>query len=404
MEVLKRIDYGGSFTLLCAVLSILVFLSTRYSEEYPWSSPAVYVPFALSIVFFVAFVLVELYVAPEPVMAPFLLRKKIPVLVGISNFFVAMCNFAVMYNFPTWFQTVLLTSASEAGAHLIPNGVSISLGSLFAGWMMHRTGKYKVLNVVFGLCPFVATILLSLMREDSPSVQLWLSILPMGFGNAVVLQTMLIALLAHLPQSAMAVGTGFGQLFRGLGQVGGVAVSAALFQSKLNEELRKRIQGEGSEEIINRIRHSATLVSKLSPELQRKARDSYAISLQAVFIMAATATFIAYCARLPIPDKSLDSSPRRLSLSHAPPPTASTSATSSGTSTPINPLEVTEETEEPDTSALAIHENNDEHDDNVPPPRPSIRRGRRRLSTYESSDGIMDLEGDDIGGSARRKV
>ena len=60
--------------------------------------------------------LVELYVAPEPVLAPFLLQQKIPVLVGVSNFLVATCNFTVMYNFPTWFQTVMLTSASEAGA------------------------------------------------------------------------------------------------------------------------------------------------------------------------------------------------------------------------------------------------------------------------------------------------
>ena len=74
-----------------------------------------YLPFTLSIVFFVIFILVELYVAPEPVLAPFLLKNKIPVLVGISNFLVATCNFTIMYNFPTWFQTVLLTSASEAG-------------------------------------------------------------------------------------------------------------------------------------------------------------------------------------------------------------------------------------------------------------------------------------------------
>ncbi len=38
-------------------------------------------------------------------------------LVGISNFLVATCNFTIMYNFPTWFQTVMLTSASEAGAY-----------------------------------------------------------------------------------------------------------------------------------------------------------------------------------------------------------------------------------------------------------------------------------------------
>lgn len=56
-----------------------------------------------------------IYVAPEPILAPFLLRQKIPVLVGISYFLVAFANFSVMYSFPMWFETVKLTSASEAG-------------------------------------------------------------------------------------------------------------------------------------------------------------------------------------------------------------------------------------------------------------------------------------------------
>ena len=76
------------------------------------------IPLIFSAVFSISFVYAELYIAPEPVLAPFLLKQKIPVLVGISNFLVATCNFTVMYNFPTWFQTVLLPSASEAGAQL----------------------------------------------------------------------------------------------------------------------------------------------------------------------------------------------------------------------------------------------------------------------------------------------
>ena len=43
-------------------------------------------------------------------------------------------------------------------------------------WIMHRTGRYKMLNLIFGIFPFIAAILLSLMREDSPPFQLWFSI------------------------------------------------------------------------------------------------------------------------------------------------------------------------------------------------------------------------------------
>ncbi|KAH9890458.1 vacuolar amino acid permease [Cubamyces lactineus] len=404
-EVLKRIDYGGSATLLVSVLSILIFLSTRFSEEHSWSSPTVYVPLTVAIVFALLFVYVELRVAPEPILAPFLLREKIPVLIGISNFLVATSNFTVMYNFPTWFQTVMLTSASEAGAHLIPNGISVSCGSLFAGWYMHRTGKYKRLNLTFGFFPFVSATLIALMRENSPPIHQWLAILPLGFGNAVVLQTMLIALLAHLPADAMAVGTGFGQLFRGVGQVGGVAISAALFQSILNTELHKRIHGPNSEDTISKIRHSSTLVAKLPPDLQRAARDSYAISLRAVFIMAAVSTLLAYIVRLPIPDKPLDQPrPRSRSVNELPNPHPANAAElaeeiAESTARPEEAPELSDEDLEAQSNS--VEEEDGDDDDSCPPITTRAPR-RRRLSTYESSDGIMDLEDEEIGGSARR--
>jgi len=52
----------------------------------------------------------------------------------------------------------------------------MSTGSVFAGLVMHRTGKYKLLNLTFGIFPFIATILIRKMRVDSGPLQLWLSI------------------------------------------------------------------------------------------------------------------------------------------------------------------------------------------------------------------------------------
>ena len=101
--------------------SLLVFLSTRYNEDLPWSAPIVAASLALACVFAVVFVVVELLVVPEPVLAPALLRQRVPVLVGASNYLVALSNFSIMYFFPMWFQTVALTSAATAGLHLMPN-------------------------------------------------------------------------------------------------------------------------------------------------------------------------------------------------------------------------------------------------------------------------------------------
>lgn len=48
-----------------------------------------------------------------------LLTEKVPVLVGFSNALVAVTNLSVTYYLPTWFQTVMLSSASTAGKFVV---------------------------------------------------------------------------------------------------------------------------------------------------------------------------------------------------------------------------------------------------------------------------------------------
>ena len=179
-------------------------------------------------------------------MPPFLLRQKIPVLVSISNVLVSICNLSVTYFFPMWFETVKLSTASSAGQFLRVlsslSDISIqrcpccaeqcshvrrvsvcwvcayvikrAFSYIVFRWIMHRTGKYKTLNLIFGLFPTLATILIATLNEGSPEWLQWLSIvrfsvyqlhqpshiqqIPLGFGASVVLQTTLIALLASV--------------------------------------------------------------------------------------------------------------------------------------------------------------------------------------------------------------
>uniref|UniRef100_A0A8H7XZJ5 Major facilitator superfamily (MFS) profile domain-containing protein n=1 Tax=Psilocybe cubensis TaxID=181762 RepID=A0A8H7XZJ5_PSICU len=397
-EILRRIDYLGSASLMMTVGSILMFLSARYNETLPWSNPRVIISITSAAVFSVIFFLVELFVSPEPVLAPFLLRRKIPVLVGFSNFLVAICNFSIVYFFPMWFQTVCLTNASTAGLHLLPNSLSMSTGSLFAGWMMHKTGRYKKINLVFGAFPFIAAVFIYHIREDSGPIQSWFSIIPLGFGNAVVLQTMLIALLVHVPENCMAIGTGFGQLFRGVGQVGGVAISSAIFQSKLETELRKRIQGPDADDWVKKIRQNARLIIQLDPDMQRKARDAYSVSLKSVFFFAACSTLLAYIVRLPIPDKKLEHRKPRPKSSQEPTEPSTQTSSSSGF----------DSHEEPASSSSATPFDSDGDDDNDndfndPNKTQDFRKTpRRRLSTYENADEVIaDLEQNKVANTGR---
>lgn len=74
--------------------SLLFFLSYKYNDELPFTSPNVITSIIIAIVTFVLFVVVELFVAPEPVLAPFLLKMRVPVLIGISNLLVNTRDFS----------------------------------------------------------------------------------------------------------------------------------------------------------------------------------------------------------------------------------------------------------------------------------------------------------------------
>ena len=47
----------------------------------------------------------------------------------------ALAHPQILYFYPQFFEIVKQKSASEAGAHLLPNSIALSVGSLFAGWV-----------------------------------------------------------------------------------------------------------------------------------------------------------------------------------------------------------------------------------------------------------------------------
>ena len=138
----------------------------------------------------------------------------------------------------------------------------------------------------------------------------------------------------HLAESAMAVGTGFGQLFKSVGQVRSVTSvieplqtvtrsrslvlpSHRQFSSRPSiRNSRKGSRGLGllrylsrifhsfgdlpSLQIIKKIRESAKLVVSLPPDLQGPARDSYDAALRTVFAIAMCSTLMSFLVRLPV--------------------------------------------------------------------------------------------------------
>ncbi|KAF8138171.1 vacuolar amino acid permease [Boletus edulis] len=268
---LGRIDFLGSFTLVASVAFMLSAFSIKTTEELSWSHPLIWGLLTLSCIFGVAFVYVEARWAQYPVMPLHLISQRTPLAIALANFMASMTAFSMLYNVPLYFSAARLNSSTDAGLHLLPHSVALSIGSVLAGWWMRKTGKLYNLTLTSATLCIIASVLVALWNDNTSTLHLWLDIVPQGFGMASLITTTLIAMIASVYKEDMAVATGITYLFRTTGQVLGVSLSGALVQSVLLHQLRKRITGPGSSEIIEEISHSISSIPDLTPSLRKAA-------------------------------------------------------------------------------------------------------------------------------------
>ena len=95
------------------------------------------------------------------------------------------------------FQHPLLLSllTRSKGLHLLPHSVAISTGSVFAGYMMRRTGKLYTLTLVSAALAVSATVATCFWNKHTSQWHLWLDIVPQGLGMSSLITTTLIVCL-----------------------------------------------------------------------------------------------------------------------------------------------------------------------------------------------------------------
>lgn len=297
-----RVDFLGAFTLVSTVACILIPLSLVSGNDAPLTDPAVYGLVIAGFVSMAAFLFVEVRVAAEPILPMRLLHTSTGLGVSISNFTLSITSFATLYTYPLYFQAVRLESASEAGLHIIPYSVALSVSSVVAGAYMRATGRFQRYTVCMACFQFIAGGLLFFLGPNAPEWSTYLVIAPMGIGGAGVLTNTLIAIINAVPRSDIAVATALTYLFRTSGQVLGVGLSGTILQFNLKRELGKRISDV---ELITRIRHSSSLIRELSPPLKRAASEAYYASTQRVWIFLIAVSAVTVLATALIEDRAL---------------------------------------------------------------------------------------------------
>ncbi|PPJ58944.1 hypothetical protein CBER1_04098 [Cercospora berteroae] len=284
---IRRVDFLGAITLVTALVLLLLGLNSG-GNIVPWNHPLVYVSIPLSFVALAAFVFIEDRVASEPIIPVRLLLHQSVAAACLTNWFMTMSVFGLIYYGPIFFQVVRNVTATRAGTLFIPQAVGTATGSLGSGIIMRWTGKYWYLNIFMQLLSLVATSLIAWQFDENvPTVPPFIYLFMEGFAYGSMLTITLIALISAVDHKYQAVITSASYAFRSTGSSIGITIAGAVFQNLLKKGLFERFGDEpGAADRIRRIRDSTDELNHLPQGWHAGVIEAYVDALRGVWIVA----------------------------------------------------------------------------------------------------------------------
>jgi hypothetical protein len=283
-EKLGRIDFLGAFCLVIATFTLILGLDR--GSNVSWSSNLAIVCLSVSGPLFAIFILVEMKWASNPFAPGHIIFERSLFASYLCNFFGIGGYMATLFYMPLFFQAVDGVSAFDAGLRLIPGIIASVLGSIGGGIIMQKTGKYYWITVMaYALLTCGATIivLFSGLILNS-TIGIITGLVFTGFGGGMGVTTTLIALIANADPKDQAIATACSYLFRSLGSVLGLSISATVVQQSLRTQLRAKLSdGDEADKIVERVRQSLDYINELDPRTRELVRGCYQKATNAAF-------------------------------------------------------------------------------------------------------------------------
>ncbi|KAJ2789152.1 hypothetical protein H4R21_006815, partial [Coemansia helicoidea] len=152
-------------------------------------------------------------------------------------FFIGSGMFAPMFFIPIWYTIVKNASAISGGLHLLPYFLGLSLVSIASGFIVTKTGRYRLL-VSLGTAVFIVGLgLLTLFDGSTNSGKQIGFLLIAGVGVGFNIQILLIVVQTAAPVEDMAAATTLFLFSRTLGSSIGIAIMQSVLQNAIIPKL-----------------------------------------------------------------------------------------------------------------------------------------------------------------------
>jgi EmrB/QacA subfamily drug resistance transporter len=292
-RIAHKVDYAGA-ALLVAGVCCLLLVTVWGGQLYAWGSPQI-----AGLICGFAVLLLTLLVwerrVPEPILPLTLIATPVIAVASTTFFLVTCCLFATTVFLPLYMQIVQGQSAANAGLLLLPMLLSILLTTTVSGWIVTKTGRYKVFPVAGTFLVIVAMFLFSRLGANSTRLESTLYMVVMGLGFGMVTQVLVVAVQNSVAREQLGTATGTANFFRSLGGAIGVAVFGAVFAARLTHLLPLRLPASVARNVNPAaLISSPAQVGHLPASVHTGVVESVAQSVHAVFLTAIPIAAVAF--------------------------------------------------------------------------------------------------------------
>jgi len=261
---LKDVDFAGALSLVIAVSCIMI--PTGLGGNYwAWNSAPVITLYLSGVACLTIFLFVEHRYSSNPIIPLRLLKNVNLVRAWVTLFFYGMAFFTFMFYLPVWFEVVEGSSAEKTGFQLIPLLVGhVSAGLLFTSLKQIASRlPYTPLRVMVHsgcIILILGTVLRTFVSRSTPKVVEAATLLILGFGAGLTLQTSFVSAQSAAAPEDLATANSLAIFFENLGGSIGLSVSAAVNRLELGKRFGQIPANVLSPETLSAIEHNPSLV------------------------------------------------------------------------------------------------------------------------------------------------
>lgn len=219
-----RFDPLGAI-LIAVALSTLLLALNRGSVA-GWGSPRIIGLFAVAILCFAAFIVVERRVA-----APILDLTLFRIRAFATGNVAALCSFLAIstnaFLMPFFLQLVLGFGPAQAGLLLMPTSLTLAIVAPLSGWLSDRFGARFLASLGLAISA-LALLLLSFLTAGAHYSDILFRLILLGVGIGTFNSPNSSAIFSSVPRDRYGVIGGFISMIRNSGQVIGVAIAGAV--------------------------------------------------------------------------------------------------------------------------------------------------------------------------------